>query len=55
MLPTARLDAQSSVPGIITFMDAFHANNAVHIVLEYMDMGSLAGVLRERGPLPGVV
>jgi len=43
---------KSDVPGIISFMDAFYADHAVHIVLEYMDRGSLAAVLRDRGPLP---
>ena len=32
---------KSDVPGIICFLDAFYADNAVHIVLEYMDRGSL--------------
>ena len=43
---------KSDVPGIISFMDAFYADNAVHIVLEFMDRGNLAMLLRERGPLP---
>ena len=37
---------KSDVPGIIAFTNAFYADNAVHIVLEYMDCGSLEGVLR---------
>ena len=43
---------KSHVPGIITFFDAFYADNAVHIILEYMDCGSLAGVLKRHGSLP---
>lgn len=43
---------KSHVPGIIAFMDAFYADNAVHIILEYMDCGSLASVLGRHGPLP---
>ena len=43
---------KSDVPGIISFVDAFYDHNAVHIVLEYMDCGSLASVLKRHGPLP---
>ena len=43
---------KSSVPGIIAFSDAFYADNAVHIILEYMDCGSLAAVLKRHGTLP---
>lgn len=43
---------KSHVPGIIAFSDAFYADNAVHIILEYMDCGSLASVLGRHGPLP---
>lgn len=43
---------KSHVPGIIAFLDAFYADNAVHIILEYMDCGSLAAVLGRHGPLP---
>eukprot|EP00322_Chrysochromulina_rotalis_P024319 CAMPEP_0115868934 /NCGR_PEP_ID=MMETSP0287-20121206/21549_1 /TAXON_ID=412157 /ORGANISM="Chrysochromulina rotalis, Strain UIO044" /LENGTH=343 /DNA_ID=CAMNT_0003323605 /DNA_START=37 /DNA_END=1069 /DNA_ORIENTATION=+ len=42
----------SDVPGIIAFHNAFYADNAVHIVLEYMNCGSLASVLQRNGPLP---
>uniref|UniRef100_A0A7S2HM93 mitogen-activated protein kinase kinase n=1 Tax=Haptolina brevifila TaxID=156173 RepID=A0A7S2HM93_9EUKA len=43
---------KSDVPGIIAFTNAFYADNAVHIFLEYMDCGSLATVLRRHGRLP---
>ena len=43
---------KSAVPGIIAFKNAFYADNAVHIVLEYMNCGSLASVLQRHGPLP---
>ena len=43
---------KSDVPGIIAFSNAFYCENSVHIVLEYMDCGSLARVLQEHGPLP---
>ena len=39
-------------PNIIAFHDAFYAEGAVHVVLEYMDCGSLADVLQRHGPLP---
>ena len=40
------------MPGIISFSNAFYCDAAVHIILEYMDCGSLASVLRRHGPLP---
>jgi len=43
---------KSDVPHIIAFTDAFYVDNAVHLILEYMDGGSLADVLSRRGPLP---
>ena len=43
---------KSHVPGIIAFTDAFYCDAAVHIILEYMDCGSLASVMRRHGPLP---
>jgi serine/threonine protein kinase len=43
---------KSHVPGIIAFKNAFYADNAVHIVLEYMNCGSLASVVQRSGPLP---
>jgi len=43
---------KSDVPGIIAFTNAFYADNAVHIVLEYMDCGSLTTVMRRHGRLP---
>ena len=43
---------KSDVPGILSFKNAFYADNAVHIVLEYMNCGSLHGVLQRNGPLP---
>jgi len=43
---------KSDVPHIIAFTDAFYVDNMVHIILEYMDCGSLAGVLGRHGPLP---
>jgi len=46
---------KSHVPGIISFVNAFYADNAVHIVLEYMNCGSLASVLERHGPLPEVL
>lgn len=52
-IPLCHYCLQSDVPGIISFFDAFYAENSVHIVLEYMDRGSLAAVLSRRGPLPG--
>lgn len=42
----------SHVSGIVAFHDAFYAEGAVHVVLEYMDCGSLADVLHRHGPLP---
>ena len=42
---------KSHVPGIITFFDAFYADK-VHIILEYMDCGSLAACSSARS-LPG--
>ena len=43
---------KSDVPNIIAFTDAFYVDNAVHLILEYMDCGSLATVLRRHGALP---
>lgn len=43
---------KSDVPHIIAFTDAFYVDNAVHLILEYMDCGSLATVLRRHGVLP---
>lgn len=42
----------SHVSAIVAFHDAFYAEGAVHVVLEYMDCGSLADVLHRQGPLP---
>lgn len=42
----------SAVSEIVAFHDAFYAEGAVHVVLEYMDCGSLAHVLQRHGPLP---
>eukprot|EP00908_Phaeocystis_cordata_P001397 Transcript_11479.p2 GENE.Transcript_11479~~Transcript_11479.p2 ORF type:complete len:220 (-),score=70.16 Transcript_11479:481-1140(-) len=39
-------------PNIVAFHDAFYAEGAVHVLLEYMDCGSLADVLARHGPLP---
>ena len=43
---------KSDVPNIIAFTNAFYVDNAVHLILEYMDCGSLATVLRRHGALP---
>ena len=43
---------KSDVPHIIAFTDAFYVDNAVHLILEYMDCGSLHSVLKRHGPLP---
>ena len=42
-------------PNIIAFHDAFYAEGAVHVILEYMDCGSLADVLQRHGPLPEIM
>ena len=43
---------KSDVPGIIAFKNAFYCDNSVHIVLEYMNCGSLGSVLSRHGALP---
>lgn len=43
---------KSDVPGIIAFKNAFYCDNSVHIVLEYMNCGSLGSVLNRHGQLP---
>ena len=49
ILRRARMDG---VDGIIQFHDAFLADGAVHMVLEFMDCGSLADCLGRHGALP---
>ena len=43
---------KSHAPHIIAFTNAFYVDNAVHLILEYMDCGSLATFLHRHGSLP---
>eukprot|EP00736_Rhodelphis_marinus_P003411 Rmarinus@m.19866 len=43
---------ESCCPHVVSFAGAFYTEGAVHIVLEYMDGGSLADALQACGPLP---
>ncbi len=39
-------------PYIITMFDAFHREGSLHILLEFMDCGSLSDVVKDAGKIP---